>query len=61
MQSFTEVEDIYCILKNVFDYHRVGKHEVVKKKGGFITWEKKIVGLLVCLCEGVFVCRCSSV
>lgn len=59
MQSFTEVEDIYCILKNVFDYHRVGKHEVVKKKGGFITWEKN--SLLVCLCEGVFVCRCSSV
>lgn len=41
MQSFTEVEDIYCILKNVFDYHCIGKHEVVKKKGGFITWEKK--------------------
>lgn len=26
VQSFTEVEDIYCIVKNVFVYHSIGKH-----------------------------------
>lgn len=30
VQSFTEVEDIYCIEKNVFDYHSIGKREIVK-------------------------------
>lgn len=36
MQSFTEVEDIYCIVKNVFDYHSIGKN--VRKR------ERSILG-----------------
>lgn len=55
MQSFTEVEDFYCILKNVFEYHSIGKHEHVSKEKGRLRYLVKVVGVFVCLCEGVFV------
>lgn len=63
MQSFTEVEDIYCIVKNVFDYHSIGKHGIVKvrERERSILGEKKAFVMLECLCEGAFACRCLSV
>lgn len=66
MQSFTEVEDIYCIVENVFDYHSIGKHEVVKVRKRErsvlgVGKKKQTFAMLVCLCEGAFGCRRSGV
>lgn len=59
VQSFTEVEDIYCIVKNVFDYHSIRK---TWEKGSVYTWRGKTAFvMLACLCDGAFACRCSSV
>lgn len=46
VQSFTEVEGIYCIVKNVFDYHSIGKQEIVKvrkRECSILGEEKKSV------------------
>lgn len=52
MQSFTEVEDIYCIVKNVFDYHSIGKHGIVEVR----KRERSILGGKKSVCHvGVFV------
>lgn len=63
--SFIEVEYIYCVVKNVFDYRSIGKREIVevRKKGAFVLGEgrKRLFCWCVCVRVRLFACWCLSV